>query len=450
MNATNPTGILRGIFLVGMCAAAGFAALPTDVKLTAALGTNTSRFGYSVGMGEIPGKKGNFYVLEQGHLGDSARVRLVTKGANGEFTKKTFLGLKVRTNSEEMGLLGLAFHPNYASNRKYYVYYTMPKPTAPGDSNVLEERTADATLLADAGTGIRRILTVAKTSVYHNGGTLGFGKDGYLYVGLGEDGVPENAQSRKTLLGAILRLDVDNPADGLPYGIPSDNPFVSSADATIRKEIWAYGLRNPWKWSVDSKTGDIWVGDVGQDQFEEINLVKKGGNYGWGEYEGSLCLKSGGCSATGKEAPVVALNRTTAQCIVGGFVYRGNEQSPFYGAYIFSDYRMRKIWGLVQVQGQAPELTVIASTTDQITSFGTDSDGNIYAVAHVGSVYLLDHSALTPGPTSARLSPMPARRKLDYACKASPGLCFGRDGEGYLPDGRFFNGPKDQPKAPLR
>lgn len=391
--------------LVLSCLIPGRAAadLPDGVALTPVLGTQgANKLIRPVWFGEMPGQKGVFVAVEQGaYATDSGRVTLFVRNAQGDYAKTVFLGLKVRQGDEEMGLLGLAFHPKYAENRKYYVNYIPPK-SGEADSTFIEERVADATGRKDSGAPPRRVLTIAQTHINHNGGTLNFGQDGYLYIGTGDDGI-SYGQDKKTLLASILRIDVDKPSGGNGYGIPSDNPFLSSTDAAIRKEIWAHGLRNPWKWSFDPLNQDLWVADVGHNRFEEVDIVRKGENMGWATLEGNTCINPPtGCSSAGTVPPIVVMPRDSAQCIIGGFVYRGNSASPFYGAYIFGDLLTKRIWAVTQKDRVMTEIRRIATSPANISSFGTDSDGNLYAVGYSnGIIYLLDHPQLksSGGPT---------------------------------------------------
>ncbi len=383
----------RFLFFILGSALAAAAHLPS-VVLKPVFGTDESNgFVNPVWFGEIPGNPGAFLVAEQGNgpYADSARIWALIPDRNGNYRKREFLALKVRKNMMEMGLLGFAFHPDYARNGKYYIDY-VPPTRGKFDSVIVEERVAGASLLRDGGGIPRRILGIQKPKSNHNGGTLGF-KDGYLYVGTGDGG--EEMHGLETLLGAILRIDVDHPAHGRPYSIPPDNPFAKNMPRGVRGEIWAYGFRNPWKWSFDPLNGDLWVGDVGEVTAEEVDRVEKGDNMGWPVMEGKACFSYNSvkpaCDKTGLTPPVIDLPRSKAQCIVGGYVYRGNPSSKFYGAYIFGDWQLQSIFALKRAHG-IWQLTQIASAPAEISSFGTDSQGNIYVVGHNnGVIYRLDH-----------------------------------------------------------
>jgi len=399
-----PLFILFNLWGAGVLVAA--AHLPY-VNLRPVFGTDENNgFVNPVWFGEVPGFPGTFLVAEQGNgpYVDSARVWALIPDQNGNYHKRKFLALKVRKNMMEMGLLGFAFHPNYPQNGKYYIDY-VPPTRGKYDSEIVEERIAAPSLLQDGGWRPRRILGIQKPKDNHNGGTMAF-KDGYLYIGTGDGG--EGFNGLRTLLGAMLRIDVDHPSRGFGYSIPRDNPFVNSTLPGVRKEIWAYGFRNPWKWSFDPLNGDLWVADVGESTAEEVDRVEKGNNMGWPVMEGKGCFSwseiKPHCDERGLTLPIVDFPRSEAQCIIGGYVYRGNPSSVFYGAYIFGDWQLQTLFAMKQTHG-VWQVTKIASTPAEISSFGTDSQGNIYAVGHNnGVIYLLDHPALTsasPAPGSS-------------------------------------------------
>lgn len=380
-------------------AALAAAQLPGNVTLTPVFGTEAAnKMARPVWMGEIPGQKSHFLVLEQGYSTGTGTVYHFEPSAGGAYARKEFLTLPVRRSANEMGLLGFAFHPKFSENRKYYLYYILP--AGGGDTAVIVERRADATFKKDAGEDSRRVFTQAKGAINHNGGTLAFGKDGYLYLGIGDDAIGANGQSRAKTLGAILRLDVDNPSDGLGYGIPSDNPFVN--ESGVRKEIWVYGLRNPWKWSFDPLTGDLWIGDVGETSQEEIDVAKKGDNMGWAVLEGGACITAG-CSLAGKVPPIKTFRRDSAQSIIGGMVYRGNPSSPFYGAFFFSDYFTKHVWAVTQKDGQMTALARVAGAASFPVSFARDSDDNLYLLGfEPGTIYRLGHETFSASPVKSR------------------------------------------------
>ncbi len=301
----------------------------------------------------------------------------------------TFLDISGRTDSSggEMGLLGMAFHPAYATNGYFFVYYT-PAP----EESVLSRfqvSTGDPGM-ADATTEVV-LLRIAQPFTNHNGGQLAFGPDGYLYLASGDGGSGGdpggNAQNLNSLLGKILRLDVNAAANGLEYGIPDANPFRDTEGA--RPEIFAYGLRNPWRMSFDPETGRLWAGDVGQGETEEIDIIEAGGNYGWNLMEGSSCFGSAGCDTEGLLLPVYEYNHTNGdKSISGGYVYRGDELPSLRGYYIYADFISGRIWAL-ESTGTNPANTLLTESGLNISSFGTDLQGELYICSFDGSVYRL-------------------------------------------------------------
>ncbi|MDB5104158.1 MAG: glucose sorbosone dehydrogenase [Fibrobacteres bacterium] len=351
-------------------------------------------FKLPVYFGELPGVPEKTYVVLEQHEG---AVTLVTQ-KNGAWTKSTFLKMDVHQGGE-MGLLGIAFHPDFRNNRKYYINYDPPGNLA----NIIAERQADATLLKDAGT-MRELIRVGDKYDNHNGGTLAFGpKDGFLYAGMGDGGSgydPDgNGQNKNSLLAKMLRIDVDKKDAGREYAIPTDNPFASGGG---RGEIFAYGLRNPWKWSFDPVNGDLWVGDVGQDTQEEVDIVTKGSNQGWSTMEGT-----GGDNNGSMNVPVFTYDHNTGKCIIGGVVYRGNPASKYYGTYFVTDIDSKTLWTLKKNPAGGKAVSEKAGTAPaNISSFGTDAEGRVYATGiYNGTVYMLDSPDLGPAPTAVPGSP---------------------------------------------
>jgi glucose/arabinose dehydrogenase len=284
----------------------------------------------------------------------------------------------------EMGLLGLAFHPQFSKNRRLFVNYTAPSPTL---NTVISEFT-----VGPNGPGGERILrTIPQPYRNHNGGQIAFGPDGYLYIGMGDGGAANDPQGHgqnpASLLGKMLRVDVDRRSHGRPYGIPSDNPFVGIAGTA--PEIWALGLRNPWRFSFDSKTGRLFAGDVGQGAREEIDLIQKGKNYGWNRMEGTICTPdvNPNCDQHGLTLPRFDYPRSQGSVVVGGFVYRGREIPGLYGAYVYGDFGNGRIWALRYDDGRPPQL--ILDTGRNISAFGEDVHGELYVVDYDGVVLRL-------------------------------------------------------------
>ncbi|MBN1783062.1 PQQ-dependent sugar dehydrogenase [bacterium] len=323
-----------------------------------------------------------------------------------EVTEKIlFLNITGPVNSEpnEAGLLGLAFHPDYANNGKFYVYYTYWD---------LYSRIAEYTVSSDPnvadGLSEREILSIRQPFWNHNGGMIAFGPDGYLYISFGDGGSGGDplgsGQSRATLLGKILRIDVNQAQPGMPYAVPPDNPFYGNTQ-NWRQEIWAFGFRNVWRFSFDRETGDLWAGDVGQNKYEEIDFVVKGGNYGWNTMEGKHCYNPpSGCSATGLILPVEEYEHNIGRSVTGGYVYRGTRLLGLYGTYLYGDYVTRWIWGIRYENGVKLENTLIGQCPSSITSFGEDESGDVYVVGQDGRIYRFQEQETQPSPGTVPLT----------------------------------------------
>ena len=288
----------------------------------------------------------------------------------------------------ETGLLGLVFHPGFAANGRFFVHYS-------GESyrTVLSEFRVSRENPDRADPEERVVLEVAQPTDSHNGGHVEFGPDGYLYMGLGDGGGPEgeprydHGQDLTTLLGTILRIDVDAGEEG--YGIPADNPFAGN-DRGWREEIWAYGLRNPWRFSFDPGSGLIWVGDVGEKNREEIDLVERGGNYGWARMEGTLCRDADGCG-DGLVPPVFEYGREEGLAVIGGFVYQGSRWPRLAGRYLFGDFGTRKVWALRR-DGEGWRSELLAVADNHVLAFGRDAGDELYVLAR-NAVYRLESAA---------------------------------------------------------
>ena len=330
-----------------------------------------------------PGDRERLYVVEQG-----GRIRVVR---DGQLQAAPFLDISGRILSGgERGLLGLAFHPQFATNRRFFVNYTDPR----GDTHVAEFRAGSADA-ADPSSE-RLVLFQAQPFPNHNGGGLAFDNGGRLLIALGDGGSAGdplgNGQRLDTFLGKILRVDVDA---GSPYAVPADNPFRSTAGAA--PEIWAYGLRNPYRISVDRPTGNLYIGDVGQGAVEEIDVqeaASRGGlNYGWNVLEGSRCFSpSSGCDRTGLVPPVYEYTHAEGCSVTGGVVYRGCRMPDLAGTYFFGDYCSGFVRSLRFASGQATDVRTWTGLRgiDSLSSFGLDAEGEVYVVDLDGEVYRLE------------------------------------------------------------
>jgi glucose/arabinose dehydrogenase len=326
-----------------------------------------------------PDSDSRLFIVEQ-----PGRIRIVE---NGNLLSTPFLDLNGQISSGgERGLLGLAFHPSYASNGYFYVYFTAPN----GDITITRYTASANPNVADSGSS-HLILTVDHSSrSNHNGGMLAFGTDGKLYIGTGDGGgggdPDENGQDPGTLLGKLLRLDVDA---GDPYAIPPDNPFVGTAGA--RGEIWAMGLRNPWRWAFDRTAGHLYIADVGQNAWEEINVVSAtaaGVNYGWDVMEGQHCYEpSSGCTQSGLTLPVAEYSHADGCSITGGFAYRGAAMPSLQGTYFYADYCSGWVRSFRYANNAATEpRDWDFGNLGNILSFGEDAVGELYVLSANGTV----------------------------------------------------------------
>ncbi|HEX5809374.1 MAG TPA: PQQ-dependent sugar dehydrogenase [Anaerolineales bacterium] len=365
---------------------------------------------------------GRLFVVERAGL-----IRIIK---NGALLSTPFLDIDQSVNSagSEQGLLALAFHPNYASNGLFYTVHTITN-----GSLVLSRfsRSAGNADLANAGSQSVLLTIPHPDETNHNGGTLAFGPDGYLYWSTGDGGgggdLPNNAQNLTVLLGKILRLDVNS---GSPYGIPSTNPFFNNPNASIRKEIWAYGLRNPWKMSFDSQTGDLYIGDVGQGRREEIDFqaaASPGGeNYGWRVMEGSLCYNpSSGCNTSGKVLPVAEYDHEVGCSVTGGYVYRGSQYPLLRGHYFYGDFCTGAFFSLQGGPG-AWSVTPLGDTPYGISTFGEGEDGELYLADYgAGRIYQIGYVTFADVPANhmfSRYIEAIYDAGITSGCSASPSL----------------------------
>lgn len=331
-----------------------------------------------------PGDRSRVFVLEQ-----VGRIRLIR---GGSLVSAPFLDIASRVGSggSEQGLLGLAFHPRFSENGRFFVNYT----DRGGNTHIAEFRATPAADTADPGSE-RQVLFVRQPFANHNGGGLAFGTDGMLYVSLGDGGSGGdpfgNGQNRGTLLGKILRIDVDSAS---PYAVPPDNPFVTLVGA--RPEIWAFGLRNPWRFFVDRATGDLYIGDVGQSRREEVDVglaSRRGGeNYGWNIMEGTLCFQpSSGCSTLGLTLPVLDYSSSEGCSVIAGPVYRGCRMPGHHGTFFYGDFCSAFIRSFRLSGGAVTDRRdwtgMLGRGVGGISAFGVDADGEAYIVDYDGEIY---------------------------------------------------------------
>ena len=324
----------------------------------------------------MPGADKRVFIVEQ-----AGRVVELDPTTPEQVAASEWLDIRDRVNdaNNEEGLLALAFHPKVAQNRQVYLYYCAEPPRR----QVLSRMTLDTDGRPDPSSE-EVLLEIADPAWNHNGGTILFGSDGYLYLSTGDGGSGNdpwgNGQNLNVLLAKVLRIDVDRAADGLPYAIPADNPFVGQAGA--RGEIWAYGLRNVWRMSFDRKTGDLWGGDVGQNAYEEIDLIKRGGNYGWRPREGFHATPGVPDSAEASPRfiePVAEYPRRQGVSVTGGFVSRGAAEPALDGIYLYADYAYGNYWGLRWQGGElrAGPTIVLRKGGFFPASFGELNDGTL-------------------------------------------------------------------------
>ena len=315
---------------------------------------------------------GRYFVIEK-----VGRIRIIE---NDQLLETPFLDITDRVGSggNEQGLLGLAFHPNYLENGRFFVNYT----DTGGDTVIARFQVTSDPNLADPNSEVQ-LFGYDQPFPNHNGGAMAFGPDGYLYIGSGDGGAAGdpfgNAQNTSNLLGKILRVDVDSAE---PYSIPSDNPFEN--------EIWVYGIRNPWRISFDRATGDLYIGDVGQGEWEEIDFLPAGSpggaNFGWDYREGAHDYEGGG--PEGMIDPVAEYSHPEGGCsVTGGYVYRGS-MPEWNGIYLYGDYCTGLIWGLIQIDG-SPQTQLLFDVDVTITSFGQDENGEVYLVSDNGGIFRL-------------------------------------------------------------
>lgn len=409
-------------------------------------------FASPVLMSQAPGDPSRWFVVEQAGV-----VRVFANQA-GVTSAAVFIDIRTRVRSGgEQGLLGLAFHPEFPSDPRVYLSYTN---AANGlVSRISEFRTGDGGATLDPGSEVI-LLSVPQPETNHNGGNVAFGSDRYLYIGFGDGGsggdphgTIGNGQNLQTVLGKILRIDIDGTTGAARYGIPPGNPFAGNplcdtgTGTQNCPEIYAYGFRNPWRWSFDRASGELWVGDVGQNTLEEVDRVVRGGNYGWRCFEGTEAYNSTcGPNAATSLPPVAQYGRTVGHSVTGGYVYRGSAIPPLAGRYVFGDFVTGRIWHIPR--DTSPTLTVTSGFDSglSVASFGEGLDGELYIVNYGGTLHRLVAGAAGGGSVATRLSAtgcvqpgdptQPAAGLVPYAPSA-PFWSDGASKERYLalPDG---------------
>lgn len=396
------TGVAALAAVLGLALPLAFPALPGgdfNQVLAQSVSVKLQRIGPARGFNKpvhlapVPDGSGDLVVVEQ-----RGRVLRFPSGAgiSGSIQSRVFLDIRDRVRSwgNEEGLLSIAFHPGFRSNRTFFVYHSASSP-----------RRSVIARYREGGSGpAETVLEIPQPYGNHNGGQIAFGPDGMLYIALGDGGSGGdplgNGQNLRTLLGTILRIDVDRREQGKPYAIPPGNPFAAARDGS-RPEIWAYGLRNPWRFSFDKDTGRLFAADVGQNRWEEVNIIAPGKNYGWNIMEGAHCFRPPArCGARGLELPLTEYSHREGQSITGGFVYRGKAIGGLAGHYLFADFSSGTIWTVPAApsrkERQRPP-QILLKTSLSISSFGEDLNGELYILDHGGGGVYRIVPSLSPG-----------------------------------------------------
>lgn len=368
--------LLSAVALLAACGNSGSPDGPPGPRLI----TVATGLSFPVDLTAPPGDNSRIFVVEK-----AGTIRIIR---NGNVLSTPFLDVSAQVSrGQEQGLLGLAFDPDYAANGRFVVNFT----DGNGTTRIVAFRVSSDPDRADPASA-DTILSVTQPYSNHNGGGLQFGPDGYLYIGLGDGGSAgdpaDNGQNRTVLLGKMLRIDLNG---GSPYAIPPDNPFADSAG--LRPEIWNYGLRNPWRFSFDRATGDLYIADVGQDAREEVDFAGagtgSGANYGWSIMEGTACFGGPTCNQSGLTLPVLDYGHGEGCSITGGYVYRGSAAPDLVGRYFYADYCSGWVRSLTMAGGQATDLRDWPELDPggAITSFGEDAAGEMYILVSSGTVY---------------------------------------------------------------
>jgi glucose/arabinose dehydrogenase len=359
-----------------------------DSRLKLQRSFNDISFKTPVFMLQSAAENKRWYIVEQ-----EGTIQRVSKDKDG-ISVELFADIRDRVIAGgEKGLLGMAFHPLYKTNKHVFLSYTGKNKSGELTSYIsrFSVNKSGTKLLPDSE---QIILSVAQPYGNHNGGHIVFGADGYLYIGLGDGGSAgdpkNNGQNIQTLLGALLRIDIDTSK---PYAIPKDNPLVIGSSG--RPEIYAWGLRNPWRWSFDRKTNTLWLADVGQNRWEEVNIIRKGMNYGWNIREGEHCYRDNECRTAGLIAPVIEYTHKEGNSITGGYVYRGNAIPQLQGMYIYGDFGSGRIWGANSDTKTLSPRPLFENTGLHISSFAEDRDGELYVLDYfTGKIFKLQGNKL--------------------------------------------------------
>jgi glucose/arabinose dehydrogenase len=343
-----------------------------------------------VAMLQAPGDSARWFVVEQG-----GRVRVFNNDPMVS-TASDFIDITSRVNfAGETGLLGMAFHPNFPTDPRVFLFYSHNDASAGLVSRLSRFLTPDGGRTLDPASE-QILLVIGKPEENHNGGGIGFGRDGFLYLGIGDGGGGNdqhgtigNAQSLTTLLGKMLRIDINFGAGTFLYSIPSGNPFagntpcgVSGTGTASCPEIFALGFRNPWRWSFDRSTGDLWVGDVGQNEREEVDLVVAGGNYGWRCFEGTRDTGLSCGTATNFLPPIADYGRDVGTTVTGGYVYRGARYPNLVGRYIFGDFGSKRIFNIANTTTPTANVSGGLNSGIDMSSFAEGNDGELYVVGY--------------------------------------------------------------------
>jgi len=365
---------------------------PTNIPaLTLERAFPSLNFASPVAMLQAPGDNTRWFVVERGGSSVNGKVIVFPNNTTATPTQTSELISIPVDASGEGGLLGVAFHPNFPITPQVFLSYTRTGPDAQHPlTSVISRFTSN-----DGGNTLdpdseQQILTLDQPFANHNGGHIAFDRFGKLFIGLGDGGSGDDPQDHgqnvNTLLGAMLRIDVDGiPAAGKNYAIPGDNPFAGGGGAP---EIYSWGLRNPWRWSFDRDTGQLWLGDVGQGAWEEVDVIERGGNYGWKPCEGAhLRGSSTACGNAAFIDPIAEYDHSQGCSITGGYVYRGTSIPGLFGVYLFGDFCSGTIWTLRETSGGAPLVESAISSGLSVVSFGQSLDGEVYVVNLGGTLH---------------------------------------------------------------